>query len=106
MKRRIHKSAEHAKRSRELEASWIKLLASHTTSFSIGISSSKVKQVSPVRRASPAIPSLNTHNGDASLRQSPVYTGSKILGIGGLHKSNAVPVFSKSDAIDIAKMRR
>jgi hypothetical protein len=29
-----------------------------------------------------------------------------MLGIGVLHKSNAVPVFSDEEAIDIAKMRR
>jgi hypothetical protein len=35
-----------------------------------------------------------------------VYTGTKILGIGTLHKSNAVPVFSDEEAQDIARMRR
>jgi hypothetical protein len=35
-----------------------------------------------------------------------VYTGDKMLGIGTMHKSNAVPVFSKEDAVDMAKMRR
>jgi hypothetical protein len=36
-----------------------------------------------------------------------VYNGQrKLLGIAVLHKSNLVPVFSKKDAEDIAKMRR
>ena len=35
-----------------------------------------------------------------------VYTGDKIKGIGTMHKSNAVPVFSDEEAQDIAKMRR
>ena len=34
------------------------------------------------------------------------YTGDKMLGIGTLHKSNAVPIFSDSDAKDQANMRR
>jgi hypothetical protein len=34
------------------------------------------------------------------------YTGTKVLGISTLHKSNGVPVFSQQDAIDISKMRR
>ena len=34
------------------------------------------------------------------------YTGSAVLGISTLHKSNGVPVFSRQDAIDISKMRR
>jgi hypothetical protein len=29
-----------------------------------------------------------------------------MIGIGQLHKSNAVPVFKQEDAADIAKMRR
>ena len=49
--------------------------------------------------------SVNT-GGNAILRPSPVYTGTKMLGIGQLHKSNAVPVFSTDEAIDIARMRR
>jgi hypothetical protein len=35
-----------------------------------------------------------------------VYTGTKIKGIGTMHKSNAVPVFSDEEAVDISKMRR
>ena len=35
-----------------------------------------------------------------------VYTGDAMIGIGQLHKSNAVPVFKAEDAKDIAKMRR
>jgi hypothetical protein len=34
------------------------------------------------------------------------YTGNNIIGIGTMHKSNAVPVFSSEDAIAIASMRR
>ena len=49
--------------------------------------------------------SVNT-GGNALLKPSPVYTGTKMLGIGQLHKSNAVPVFSNEEAIDIARMRR
>jgi hypothetical protein len=34
------------------------------------------------------------------------YTGTKIKGIGTMHKSNAVPVFSDQEAKDISTMRR
>ena len=34
------------------------------------------------------------------------YTGDKMIGIGTLHKSNAVPVFNTQEALDMAKMRR
>jgi hypothetical protein len=44
--------------------------------------------------------------GSATKKESPKYTGGNLLGIGTLHKSNAVPIFSKEDAEDQAKMRR
>ena len=34
------------------------------------------------------------------------YTGSSMLGIGTLHKSNAVPIFTEEEAKDQANMRR
>ena len=35
-----------------------------------------------------------------------VYTGTKVLGIATMHKSNAVPVFAEEEAVEIARMRR
>jgi hypothetical protein len=35
-----------------------------------------------------------------------VYTGTKVLGIATMHKSNAVPVFAEEEAIEISRMRR
>jgi hypothetical protein len=58
-------------------------------------------------RGTQNIPSLNASvMGNATLQPKKVYTGDKILGIGTLHKSNAVPVFSVEEAHDMAKMRR
>ena len=44
--------------------------------------------------------------GPVSSKPSPVYTGTKVKGIGTMHKSNAVPVFSDEEAVDISRMRR
>lgn len=44
--------------------------------------------------------------GAVTSKQTPQYTGTKIIGIGTMHKSNAVPIFSEEEAIDISKMRR
>lgn len=44
--------------------------------------------------------------GPVSSKPSPTYTGTKIKGIGTMHKSNAVPVFSDEEAKDISRMRR
>ena len=48
----------------------------------------------------------DTPGGIASTVQTPRYTGTAMLGVATLHKSNAVPVFQVEDAQDIAKMRR
>lgn len=44
--------------------------------------------------------------GPVASKPSPVYTGTKVIGIGTMHKSNAVPIFSDDEAKDISKMRR
>jgi hypothetical protein len=44
--------------------------------------------------------------GPTSSKDAPVYTGTKVLGIGTMHKSNAVPIFSDDEAKDISTMRR
>lgn len=60
----------------------------------------------PYRRETVRHPSLNSDLGVATMPAQKVYTGDAMIGIGQLHKSNAVPIFSKEDAIDISKMRR
>ena len=65
-----------------------------------------VEKNKPYRRETPHYPSLNMDNGVAVKKEVTQYTGTAMLGIGQLHKSNAIPVFSKEDAIDISKMRR
>lgn len=44
--------------------------------------------------------------GPCSSKPSPTYTGTKIIGIGTMHKSNAVPIFSDDEAKEISSMRR
>ena len=58
------------------------------------------------RRLTNHIPSLDTGAGIAVKKEVQQYTGTAMLGIGQLHKSNAIPVFSKEVAVDISKMRR
>jgi hypothetical protein len=58
------------------------------------------------RSTSSHIPSLNTGGAVATMAAPKVYTGTKVKGIATMHKSNAVPVFSDEEAIDISKMRR
>ena len=54
----------------------------------------------------PKIPSLPFTGGPCTKPEQKVYTGTKVKGIGTMHKSNAVPIFSDEEAVDISKMRR
>ncbi len=60
----------------------------------------------PKGREKVEIRSLSTGLGYAKAPEKKTYTGTNMLGIGTLHKSNAVPVFSKEEAVDMSKMRR
>ncbi len=44
--------------------------------------------------------------GNGAKKAANVYTGDYILGIATMHKSNAVPITSKEQAVDSATMRR
>ena len=61
----------------------------------------------PFRRETEVIPSLVSNGYSCCAKKEDVkYTGSNLVGIGTMHKSNAVPIFSNKDAADIAQMRR
>ena len=58
-------------------------------------------------RQTPQYKSLDTGGGSTTKPiERVVYTVTAMIGIGTLHKSNAVPVFKKEDLEDQAKMRR
>jgi hypothetical protein len=44
--------------------------------------------------------------GACSSKPSPTYTGTKVIGIATMHKSNAIPIFSDSEAKEVSSMRR
>lgn len=61
----------------------------------------------PGREPKQHVPSLDTGvKGAVASKPSQQYTGTKMLGIGTMHKSNSVPIFSEEDAVAIATMRR
>ena len=107
------RNAEEARKARELDAEWKELLKRQ------GVEADAKKRARAMKaeplvynltgttdRAGTAhIPSRDT-GGNASLAPAKMYTGSEMIGIGQLHKSNAIPIFKKSDAEDLAKMRR
>lgn len=94
---------------RQLASEWEALCKKYETKKVVFSStSSSILNPKPyVRDTGPKIPSLNSGDmGIASSKPRMQYTGTKMIGIGTLHKSNAVPVFSDEEAIDMAKMRR
>ena len=48
----------------------------------------------------------NGMSGNTFKKEPQKYTGTLVTGIAQMHKSNAVPVINKEQAVDIAKMRR
>ena len=60
----------------------------------------------PPGRETPQIASQDTGWVPCVKVKDNEYTGTKIKGIGTMHKSNAVPVFSDQEAKDISSMRR
>ena len=50
--------------------------------------------------------SKSSFSGTTGKKDVMQYSGSAMKGLGTMHKSNTVPVFSNEEAVDIAKMRR
>jgi peroxiredoxin len=69
---------------------------------------STVKTVTKVQKPKTAqvIPSLDTGVWTAAKKAENQYTGTEIIGISVMHKSNAVPIRGKKQAEEIARMRR
>ena len=108
------RNGAEAQKARQLDADWKELqkkwevdaddkkrkraLAAEPLSYTLS---------APAGRETKRINSLDTgHSGAVRTKDIPQYTGTNIVGISTLHKSNAVPVFSREEAIDISKMRR
>jgi hypothetical protein len=107
-------SAEHARKAREQAESWNALQKKWATQTPSGLPVSKSTSLSSTyslkipegRNTTAHIKSVDTGLGNAVLKPSKQYTGTKVKGIATMHKSNAVPVFSDEEAVDISKMRR
>lgn len=96
---------------------WLKSVNSQTTNFSNNVKIRKVtfnsptipKLTCPPGRETIRYPSLNSSGGNGVATKptyGKVYTGTAMKGIGTLHKSNAVPIFTDEEARDQANMRR
>jgi len=107
------RNAEEAQKARELDASWKELLKRQ------GVEAEEKKRARALKapalnyKLTTPVGRTNTHHspsrdtgGNATLAAPKVYTGTKVKGIATMHKSNAVPVFSDEEAVEISRMRR
>lgn len=105
------RNSDEARKYRELDESWKELQKKW------GLEAEEKKRRRAMT-AEPYVPTPSFHRETEKIASLPftgapcvkpeqkVYTGTKIKGIGTMHKSNAVPIFSDEEAQDIAKMRR
>ena len=107
-KKRKYASADAARKARELEASWNDLTSKYQPKVKLSTDTSwSYKLSAPAgRNTTHNIPSRGDGVGSATVKPTQMYTGTEMIGIGQLHKSNAVPVFKEQEAKDLAAMRR
>jgi len=105
------RNAEEARKARELDESWKQL----QKKWEVEAEDKKRRRALDAEplvyslsgRETARIASRDTgHTGAVRTKDIPQYTGTKIKGIGTMHKSNAVPIFSDEEAVAIATMRR
>jgi hypothetical protein len=105
------RNAEEARKARELDEAWKQL----QKKWEVEAEDKKRRRALSAEplvytlssRETTRIASRDTgHTGAVRSKDIPRYTGTKIKGIGTMHKSNAVPVFSDEEAIEISRMRR
>ena len=103
-KRKVSKAQKHQYEQ------WLLSINSMSTNFSRNKSKKFSKVIPmfniPAGRETPKIASLDTGFVTCAKTFGNSYTGEKIKGIGTMHKSNAVPIFSDNEAKEIASMRR
>lgn len=110
--RRKFASADAAQKQRELEAEWL----SRQQAWAKTLPRVPTRIAAPRATLSPQYPPGREPNRVPSRPDTPgtvasraadkVYTGTAMKGIGVLHKSNSVPIFTDDEAVDIAHMRR
>lgn len=108
-------SSEAKKLAQKRQAEWDRKLIEFeklTPKFSTGPYNAPKKTLAdvmpkyPPGRETPKIQSQDTGWVPCVKPKDNEYTGTKVKGIGTMHKSNGVPIFSDEEAKDISSMRR
>lgn len=103
------KQANPKAKERELQAGWEALLAKHAKPL-FGKPTKAVKLSSPrptgdVKSRAP-VSRPGAMMGLTPKAPTKVYTGTAMVGIATMHKSNTVPIFNTDAAVEVAQMRR
>ena len=105
--RQKSKKRKPTAKQRELQADWEQLIQKYAPkSVKTKTLSADKKVIKPYVRETQYIPSLNSGYYNTFKKPDMYYTGENMKGIGTLHKSNAVPIFTDEEAKDQASMRR
>lgn len=103
-----YRSSEHKQKEQQLAESWAEL----TNKYQAAPAKKLQRNVYTgpknmnMERTSRHIPSVDSGLGSTAPVKQQQYTGDKMIGIGTMHKSNMVPIFSDKEAKDISTMRR
>lgn len=105
------RNAEAANKARQNAESWQQLLDKYEVKTEVRKPAKRGPTIDYTailrsKRTTNHIPSVDTGVSVAPKIESKQYTGDAIIGIGQLHKSNGIPVFSRQEAHDLALMRR
>lgn len=103
-----NKKRQNSPQKQANEKAWADLLKKYETRGTVPLKTSTAKKPEPFRRTSALdnAPSLDTRVGAGTVVAAKEYTGDAMVGIGQMHKSNAIPIFRDEDAEAIGKMRR
>lgn len=103
-----YKNSQAAKLARELDESW-KNLQKKWVPIKLETKEqlNKIPTLNYRGKNNTKPPSIDSgHRGAVASKAIPQYTGTKIIGICQMAKSNAVPVSNPDHIVDIARMRR
>jgi hypothetical protein len=105
------RNAEEARKARELDEAWKQLqkkweVEAEDKKRKRALSAEPLVYTLSGRETTRIVSRDTGHKGAVRTKDIPQYTGTKIMGIGTMHKSNAVPIFSDEEAKEISSMRR
>lgn len=105
----MKKQKKLTKKQQALQSDWDSIVNKWTSVPKFARTKSVIKVAGssqPIQDVIEKIPSKVTPGGSTAKKESTRYTGTLIVGIATMHKSNAVPILNEQEAIEVSSMRR